>query len=49
MVERSSENRIFKFSDDLFTSLTDTEPVFCFGGGKRELWYMVYNFCLIGF
>jgi hypothetical protein len=35
MVERSSENRIFGFSDDLFTSLRDTESVFCFGGGKE--------------
>ena len=35
MVERSSENRIFRFSDDLFTSLTDTELVFCFGGEKE--------------
>jgi len=42
MVERSSENRIFRFSDDLFTSLTDTESVFCFGG-KRELWYIAGN------
>ncbi|EIG26074.1 hypothetical protein HMPREF1051_0319 [Neisseria sicca VK64] len=35
MVERSSENRIFRFSDDLFISLTDTELVFCFGGEKE--------------
>ncbi|KIC08623.1 PilS cassette [Morococcus cerebrosus] len=43
MVERSSENRIFGFSDDLFTSLRDTETVFCFGGRKRELWYIADN------
>ncbi len=36
MDERSSENRIFRFSDDLFTSLTDIETVFCFGGRKRN-------------
>ena len=43
MIRRSSENRIFRFSDDLFISLTDTEPFFCFGGGKRELWYIAGN------
>ena len=41
MDERSSENLIFRFSDDLFTSLTDTESVFCFGGGRGALVYGV--------
>ena len=41
MDERSSENRIFRFSDDLFTSLTDIETVFCFGGVKGALLYGV--------
>jgi hypothetical protein len=34
MDERSSENLKIRFSDDLFTSLRDTETVFCFGGGR---------------
>ena len=41
MIGRSSENRIFRFSDDLFTSLRDTESVFYFGGGRGALVYGV--------